>query len=308
MRSVGAFFALVFILSVSARAQSFQFQRTSESVGLDMVANFVENREKFSNFACKGVALNEFVNAKDDISSRNIDFIVFENSGKRLARSTFKIFDMTNGEETGWLDVFSSKGKQSLVVGKVEMEDDYSKAMLQRDWLPKDPWSWSIISGAGIEENMEDALLWMTIFQEKKLLAVEEDGVITRAEWDVGPLARVQVHFDRRKGNMPIFCRYVVPVDKEKHFSSKSKILFNEVETDWAPHLKGWVPIKVKNYREGLDAKNKVTSSETWQFTIDWNSRLLVDGVVDEKVFEKGKLKIVQLSESFSKGTKPSND
>lgn len=307
MLSIMLRFVIVIVFSLSASAQP-HFQSTSMDVGVEMVAHFVENREKFDNFACKGVVLNEFVNSRDDISSRSIDFVVFENSGKRLARSAFKRLDLSSGEATGWLDVFSTKGRQRIVVDKVELEEDYSKAMIRRDWLPKDPWSWAIISGAGFEQHMEDSLLWMTIFQEEKLLAVEEDGVITRAEWNVGPQARIQAHFDRRKGNMPTYCRYIVPVDKEKHFSSKSKLLFNEIETEWAPHSKGWVPVRIKNHREGLDAGRRVTSSETWLFSIHWNTRLVLDGVVDEKVFEKGKLKTVQLSESFTKGTKPSHD
>ncbi len=66
--------------------------------------------------------------------------------------------------------------------------------------------------------------------------------------------------------------------------------------------------MKVRNYRESLDEKGKVSGSETWNFSLDWNSKLMKDGVVIDDAFEIGKLEGSQILDSFSKGTSPKRD
>ncbi len=284
------------------------FETVEKSVAMEMVSNFAENRERFGKFACRGDVLTELVNANDKIRSTSVKFVIFEAASERVSRKAHRIDSLDGGKEPGWMEFFVKKGKVRIVTGKVEMDEEYSKQFAARDWLPKDPWSWPIISCAGLDLNMEDPLLWMRIFREDKIIAVQENGILTRAEFDVGPQARVQVYFDQRKGNMPTFCRYIIPLDKEEEFSKKSKLLTNQVETEWTKHFDGWVPVRVRNYREGLDAKGKVRSTESWDFSIDWNTRLLRDKAFSDPVFEVGKLSVVDLWDSFSKGTLPTPD
>jgi len=299
---------ILFILHGNCVFAQAAFETVEKSVAMELVSIFAENRERFGNFACRGDVLTELVNANDRIRSTSVQFVIFERASERLSRKANRVDCLDGITEPGWMEFFVKKGKVKVVTGKVEMDEEYSKQFSERDWLPKDPWSWPIISCAALELNLEDPLLWMRIFREEKLIAVQENGIFTRAEWDVGPQARVQVYFDQRKGNMPTFCRYIIPVDKEEEFSRKSKLLTNQVETEWAKHSDGWVPVRVRNYREGLDAKGRVRSTESWDFSIDWNTRLLREKVLPDVVFEVGKLSVVDLCDSFSKGTLPTPD
>ncbi len=76
--------------------------------------------------------------------------------------------------------------------------------------------------------------------REDKLLWVEDNGKLIRAEWDVGPRGRIQAYFDPGKGDMPVYCRIIIPINKEEKFGKKTRLAFNEIETEWAQHLDGW--------------------------------------------------------------------
>jgi hypothetical protein len=299
--------ALLFLGLCSSVANAQQFESVSRTVGLEMVEAFAENREKFSSFACKGEVVQELVNRFDEVSTSHIEFSVLENEAKRTSRSMFKTSDLTSGTILAFRDILSVKGKRVLF-SDPNASQDLLQQMLRMDWVPKDPWSWSFLAGAAFPGNREDALLWMDVFRENKLLWVHDNGKLVRAEWDIGPEARIQVYFDPAKGKIPIYCRYIIPINKEEEFGRRSRLLYNEIETEWAEHLRGWVPVRVRNYREALNEKGKVSSSETWSFSIDWNTKLMKDEVLTDSVFELGKVSSHDIFVSFSKGTSPIKD
>ncbi|MFN7842493.1 MAG: hypothetical protein ACK5YR_23165 [Pirellula sp.] len=308
MRSI----PLIAIALCASFATAQEFSSVSDTVGIEMIETFAENRERFSSFACRGEVTVELTTKADEIHPRFIKFAMFEDQAKRSSRTTYEIRDAVNlGSDME--DVFTIKGRRILgtfildgvLVNPGDAGDEYIKNVVKRNWLPTDPWSWSFIPCASLDQNNEDALLWMQVFREEKLLWVQDNGKLIRAEWDVGELSRIQAYFDPAKGNMPVYCRYIVPIDKEVKFGKKSRLLFNEIETEWAKHLEGWVPTKVRNYRESLSERGKIVGSETWNFDLDWDSKLTKDGVVEGRVFEMGKLNMFQLHESFSKGTTP---
>ena len=305
-------YAATIALALLANVTSAQqFEEVSKSVGLEMITSFAENREKFSSFACRGTVTVEKVTSFDEVFPTCTHFAVLENHAKRSARSIYSIQDLYGDlQPPTFQDVFRIKGKQTLIRpgGRFYPDEEYSEHMIKLHWLPKDPWSWSFIGCASLVTQLEDALLWMQVFREDKLLWVEDNGKLIRAEWDVGPRGRIQAYFDPGKGDMPVYCRIIIPINKEEKFGKKTRLAFNEIETEWTKHLDGWVPVKVRNYRESLDEKGKVSGSETWNFSLDWNSKLMKDGVVIDDVFEIGKLEGSQILDSFSKGTSPKRD
>lgn len=283
-----------------------QFQSASKSEVNEILADFVENRERFKVFGCNGIVVCDEMDLNDDLSAQTVEFCIFEDSQKKLLRYDWRKSIVANPDKVvGWLSVFQRKGVRKAVIDRKEQSDSFSKHMISAFWQPKEPWAWPMLDLESLGQNLEDPLLWARIFRDDKLLTVQDNGTVIRAEWDVGPEARVQVYFDNRVGNMPVYCRYIVPIDKNESFSKKSRLLMNETETKWAKHLEGWVPVKIKNYRENLDRQNKVRSIESWQFTIDWNTSLVKEGTVDESIFEIGKLRAREANSTFSKGTSP---
>lgn len=291
-----------------------QFTTVSNSAGMELIGTFAENREMFSSFACMGSVTVLSVTSTDEIYTRATKFAVLESQKERSSRSIYEIHDFSNLAQASQVaDIFTIKGKRilggSLAHQRFNDDDyDYVQDIVRMNWLPSDPWSWSYISCASLNQHREDALLWMESFREERLLWVEENGRLIRAEWDIGPEARIQTYFDSNQGSMPIYCRYIIPLNRQERFSKKSRLLLNQIETRWAEHMDGWVPVKVRNYRESLDPKGKIRSTETWDFSVDWNTKLIKEGVLDNSVFEVGKLSPSQIYDSFSKGTSPRID
>lgn len=297
-------FQSYFSFSGWAAAQTV-FQAVDEVDAREVLTDFVENRERFRSFGCAGTVDCSRVSGQQNNSLKKTFFCNFEDAKRKKSRSDWSTisFQETDERINGWATIFKESGKSHVFSRRREVKDEFVDVMLREDWQPTDPWSWAIIDISSLGDRKDDALLWTQIFQEEKLLWAEDNGAILRAEWSVGPFCRVQCYFDKKFGNLPTYCRYIWPIDLDAKFGKKSKVFLNEIETSWARHEDGWVPVKVRNYREDLDRAGKVRGTEEWNFQIDWKSPQVKDGAVDPSVFIEGKMLSQTLFDTFSEGT-----
>ena len=300
---IGYFFVvLVLVRDASAVAQSV-FNDCDDSVVVDCVLNFVANRDIFSKYQCRGSMECEANTLDDSFSEHyNIDFCLAEDFSKRLLRRDWRVINLLEGSRTSfaWSSQFTNGEKARLFKEDYEVNQEIVRA--RRDpievFVPVDVWCLSVADLGSIEKGRATSLYWMEIFQEKKLRASQETDNMVRGEWAFGVAGfNVQVYFDKRKGHMPVLCRYVCPKNPNEKFAKKGKIVFNEIETSWGKLKEGFVPTRIRNLREQIASEGevvRVTRSQLYDF--DWKSNL----ADPESVFETPGKKQAVTSQAFN--------
>jgi hypothetical protein len=283
------------------------FTETSIEAVQNALLEYANNREKFKAFGCLGLIESDrnAFDARVREGLVDIRFCIFEDFASRSVRKDWKSSDLLNDENKslGWRThyVGKEKGDNHYLLGDQEFDLDTKKLFLEEFWHPRDPWTLSIVDKFSMQyDNRGDSMYWMQLFDAKEFLWAEEKDDFIRAEFSMESFSRVQVYFSKSFGSMPVYCRYFSPVDIEKKFSKRSKAYMNEIETTWEERREGWVPIKVRNYRENYSGNGSLRSSECWSIKLTWDTSFQDDeDHIDPNVFVKKKITSEELMKSF---------
>jgi hypothetical protein len=222
----------------------------------EVVLDFATNREKFKAFGCRMLVDKESSavdpHYADDDSHSEYRFCVFEDGKSKNYRADWQRLNLFDSlpHPSSWGTLYKPSGKRKMFLRGLELNGNQLSSISELFFLPPDPWCATITDQMSIEKNREEPLHWMFLFDRKKLLWAQESSRFLRAEWNVGIESRMQVYFDRQKENLPVYCRYSIPANKDEKFGKKAKRYINEIETKWQKIGDGWVPTKVTNNRE----------------------------------------------------------
>jgi hypothetical protein len=307
LRCVGiSFFCVAFIVKCSTAQQPFL--EVAKLEVSDAVLKFAANRELFRSYCCRGILENEEIseiNPMDDEVSL-VHFCISENLEEHAVRRDWAITDLESEDFVPiWETLYDSKAGRKRYVGDLNITKMVNSKVQAFLWRPGDPWVMPFAEKLLAKTNRcESALYWAELFQDEKLLWAEGNGQQVRGEWRFGNPdfeCYVQAYFDRNVDDLPVYVRFIKPVDKKEKFSKKSLSFVSEISTKWQKHGDGWVPESIQQVRENLARNGKVKSVETWSITFEWSSLFQKDNNVADEIFEPGKIGAEELFESFKR-------
>ncbi len=247
----------------------------------EIVMAFGENREKFQTYICIGQLKMETIpfHIRASKGSSKAEFSIIDDHEKRRLRRDWRETLLMSEESAfePWISDIQIPGKKSRSIGHQDISHVYIEGTENEVWTPGDIWTMTISDWSSVIENHCHALRWMDILDSRKLLASQKYGSITRGEWSYGSVgARIQVYFDHEYGNMPVFCRVIIPPKDSPPFTRNTRLLLNEIESKWEKHQGGWVPVRVINQRDNFEKNGDPVVTFRWQFKFNWSSTLKV--------------------------------